>query len=79
MKTPQGRMAKIAALVAMLARGETIVPNRPPKAPARHENGPDPDTAERARTGRRSEKESDERPHREPGGRRQAALAVTGR
>jgi len=29
MKTPAGRARKIAALVAMLARGETIVPNRP--------------------------------------------------
>ncbi len=29
MKTPAGRAKKIAALVAMLARGETIVPERP--------------------------------------------------
>ncbi len=29
MKTPAGRAKKIAALVAMLARGETIVPNKP--------------------------------------------------
>jgi uncharacterized protein YdeI (YjbR/CyaY-like superfamily) len=29
MKTPAGREKKIAALVAMLARGETIVPERP--------------------------------------------------
>ncbi|MFN8062020.1 MAG: YdeI/OmpD-associated family protein [Vicinamibacterales bacterium] len=29
MKTPAGRERKIAALVAMLARGETIVPERP--------------------------------------------------
>ena len=29
MKTPEGRARKIAALVAMLARGETIVPERP--------------------------------------------------
>ena len=29
MKTPDGRARKIAALVAMLARGETIVPERP--------------------------------------------------
>jgi uncharacterized protein YdeI (YjbR/CyaY-like superfamily) len=29
MKTPAGRATKIAALVAMLARGETIVPERP--------------------------------------------------
>jgi uncharacterized protein YdeI (YjbR/CyaY-like superfamily) len=29
MKTPAGRARKIAALVAMLARGETIIPNRP--------------------------------------------------
>jgi uncharacterized protein YdeI (YjbR/CyaY-like superfamily) len=28
MKTPEGRAKKIAALVAMLARGETIVPDR---------------------------------------------------
>jgi uncharacterized protein YdeI (YjbR/CyaY-like superfamily) len=37
MKTPLGRAKKIAALVAMLARGETIVPNppaRPPPKPA---------------------------------------------
>jgi uncharacterized protein YdeI (YjbR/CyaY-like superfamily) len=31
MKTPAGRAKKIAALVAMLARGETIVPERQPK------------------------------------------------
>lgn len=31
MKTPAGRAKKIAALVAMLARGETIVPERPRK------------------------------------------------
>lgn len=29
MKTPEGRARKIAALVAMLERGETIVPERP--------------------------------------------------
>jgi uncharacterized protein YdeI (YjbR/CyaY-like superfamily) len=29
MKTPAGRAKKIATLVAMLARGETIVPERP--------------------------------------------------
>ncbi len=29
MKTPAGRARKIAALVAMLARGETIAPERP--------------------------------------------------
>ena len=28
MKTPDGRARKIAALVAMLARGETIAPER---------------------------------------------------
>jgi hypothetical protein len=28
MKTPAGRAKKIAALVAMLARGETIVPQK---------------------------------------------------
>jgi uncharacterized protein YdeI (YjbR/CyaY-like superfamily) len=28
MKTPAGRAKKIASLVAMLARGETIVPER---------------------------------------------------
>ena len=31
MKTPAGRARKIASLVAMLARGETIVPERVPK------------------------------------------------
>jgi uncharacterized protein YdeI (YjbR/CyaY-like superfamily) len=31
MKTPTGRERKIATLVAMLARGETILPNRPRK------------------------------------------------
>jgi uncharacterized protein YdeI (YjbR/CyaY-like superfamily) len=31
MKTPAGRARKIAALVATLARGETIVPQRPPR------------------------------------------------
>ncbi len=35
MKTPAGRAKKIASLVAMLARGETIVPERPrPSGPA---------------------------------------------
>jgi uncharacterized protein YdeI (YjbR/CyaY-like superfamily) len=34
MKTPAGRAKKIAALVAMLARGETIVPERPKKQTA---------------------------------------------
>jgi uncharacterized protein YdeI (YjbR/CyaY-like superfamily) len=33
MKTPAGRARKIAALVAMLARGETIVPERRPPRP----------------------------------------------
>ncbi len=33
MKTAAGRARKIAALVAMLERGETIVPERPPKPP----------------------------------------------
>jgi uncharacterized protein YdeI (YjbR/CyaY-like superfamily) len=31
MKTPAGRARKIADLVAMLARGETIVPEKPPR------------------------------------------------
>lgn len=35
MKTPAGRAKKIAALVAMLARGETIVPERPRRKPPR--------------------------------------------
>ncbi|MEZ5316850.1 MAG: YdeI/OmpD-associated family protein [Vicinamibacterales bacterium] len=34
MRTPAGRARKIAALVAMLERGETIVPERPPRKPA---------------------------------------------
>ena len=36
MKTPAGRARKIAGLVAMLARGETIVPERraPPRSAA---------------------------------------------
>lgn len=33
MKTPAGRARKIAALVAMLERGETIVPERPRRSP----------------------------------------------
>ncbi len=32
MKTPAGRARKIASLVAMLARGETIVPERGPRS-----------------------------------------------
>jgi uncharacterized protein YdeI (YjbR/CyaY-like superfamily) len=32
MKTPEGRARKIAALVATLAGGDTIVPERPPRA-----------------------------------------------
>jgi uncharacterized protein YdeI (YjbR/CyaY-like superfamily) len=35
MKTPAGRLRKIEALVAMLARGDTIVPAPPGRAPAR--------------------------------------------
>jgi uncharacterized protein YdeI (YjbR/CyaY-like superfamily) len=35
MKTPAGRARKIAEFVAMLARGETIVPNRSPRRRAR--------------------------------------------
>ena len=35
MKTPAGRAKKIDALVAMLARGDTILPNNPPGASAR--------------------------------------------
>lgn len=35
MKTPAGRARKIAALVAMLERGERIAPERPAKAPRR--------------------------------------------
>jgi uncharacterized protein YdeI (YjbR/CyaY-like superfamily) len=35
MKTAAGRAAKIASLVAMLARGETIVPERRARAPRR--------------------------------------------
>ena len=35
MKTPAGRTKKIAALVEMLARGETIVPERPRQDGAR--------------------------------------------
>ncbi|HEY9227651.1 MAG TPA: YdeI/OmpD-associated family protein, partial [Gemmatimonadaceae bacterium] len=31
MKTPAGRAKKIATLVAMLARGETIVPEKKPR------------------------------------------------
>ena len=35
MKTPAGRAQKIAALVAMLARGETIVPEKKGHIPRR--------------------------------------------
>jgi len=35
MRTPDGRAKKIAALVAMLARGETIHPNAAPRPRAR--------------------------------------------
>jgi len=35
MKTPAGRAKKIVELVAMLARGETIVPNRSPRSQPR--------------------------------------------
>ena len=35
MKTPDGRARKIASLVAMLARGETIVPERIPRQKAK--------------------------------------------
>jgi hypothetical protein len=41
MKTPEGRAKKIATLVAMLARGETIHPNAAPR--------PRPRQARRAR------------------------------
>jgi uncharacterized protein YdeI (YjbR/CyaY-like superfamily) len=53
MKTAAGRARKIAALVAMLARGETIVPNTPtrllPKAGARRQRP-------RGKTGRAKKK-----------------------
>jgi uncharacterized protein YdeI (YjbR/CyaY-like superfamily) len=39
MKTAAGRTRKIAALVAMLARGETIVPERPARSLARRQQG----------------------------------------
>jgi uncharacterized protein YdeI (YjbR/CyaY-like superfamily) len=42
MKTPAGRARKIATLVAMLARGETISPNTPPKP---HPTKPHPKAA----------------------------------
>jgi len=35
MKRSAGRAKKIAAAVAMLARGETIFPNRPKRPPSR--------------------------------------------
>lgn len=40
MKTPAGRAKKIAALVAMLARGETIVPQRLEKQPVARRSNP---------------------------------------
>ena len=40
MKTPAGRAKKIEALVAMLARGETIVPERPRSAAAAGDDTP---------------------------------------
>lgn len=40
MKTPAGRAKKIAALVAMLARGETVVPQRKPTSPGRGRRTP---------------------------------------
>ncbi len=42
MKTPAGRAKKIAALVAMLARGETIAPERPRAVAARRERRGNP-------------------------------------
>jgi uncharacterized protein YdeI (YjbR/CyaY-like superfamily) len=39
MKTPAGRARKIAALVAMLERGETIVPERRPPTGATERTG----------------------------------------
>jgi uncharacterized protein YdeI (YjbR/CyaY-like superfamily) len=39
MKTPEGRAKKIAALVDMLARGETIVPERPKRVGAGMKRG----------------------------------------
>jgi uncharacterized protein YdeI (YjbR/CyaY-like superfamily) len=33
LKTPEGRARKIATLVAMLARGETVIPQKPRKKP----------------------------------------------
>lgn len=39
MKTPAGRAKKIAELVAMLARGETIVPEKPKRAKAPRQSG----------------------------------------
>jgi uncharacterized protein YdeI (YjbR/CyaY-like superfamily) len=47
MKTPAGRERKIATLVAMLARGETIVPNPPPRRPATKGKGSPPERRRR--------------------------------
>jgi uncharacterized protein YdeI (YjbR/CyaY-like superfamily) len=53
MKTPAGRARKIEALVAMLARGETIVPNpaSPPRPRAAAERKPERRGAPRDRKG----------------------------
>src|SRR5262245_13359537 len=59
-KTSEGRARKIAALVAMLARGETIVPNPPgrprPKAAARRKAAARPKAGARRNRPRRKDR-----------------------
>jgi len=53
MKTPAGRAKKIADLVAMLARGETIVPETQTRAPVKRARPARPKAPRRARSGAR--------------------------
>ena len=54
MRTPEGRAKKIATLAAMLARGETIVPESPRKGPAQQRGDDGQGTRRRARTSKKS-------------------------
>lgn len=66
MKTPAGRAKKIAALVEMLARGETISPTKPPKAAKTTGAGPQPKGASATRRSRIRDSRTEGRGKRPP-------------
>lgn len=61
MKTPAGRAKKIESLVSMLARGETIAPERPRTQPSAHSNDKANDKANNKPSKKTSNKPSKKR------------------